>query len=79
MLKLQQFLKEYFDTEYEKFTRILKERGKKEAFLQAFISGFEYNPQITLDLDDNILQISNLHRYLPQRLEEFLKHWQSEG
>ena len=79
MLKLPEFLKQYFDTEYKKFEEVLEEKSMKEAFLQAFISGFECNLQITLDLDDNIVEIANLHRSLPKRLKVFLDHWKNES
>ena len=75
IVKLKQFFKEYFDKRFEEFSRVLEEEGEKEAFLKAFIEGYEFSPNIILDLNDNILEITNLHRALPERVKEFIREW----
>ncbi|MCL4408314.1 MAG: hypothetical protein M1542_08375 [Thermotogae bacterium] len=79
-MKLNEFLNQYFDAYFkelkDKFSNV-DEKELKDIFLFGFKEGFTFDIEIITDLNDEIIEVKNNERILPNKVKEFFHNTKS--
>jgi len=73
-LKLADFFQQYFSTLINKIadTENVEEETVKRIFFQGFKLGYEFDYEISVNLNREIVTLKNKKRKMPELLEEFI-------